>query len=234
MFKLRNLIKFRNNPKITNKIINNLEISKEDKKTLMEDLKSIETGSNVEDNLSKVERAFILDYDKFEEWDNIFSKVNSFKSCIVISDILPHIFENYSGGGYVNFEDIYRYNGSVGFTVSSLTCNNDETFNAIKDYMIEVPVDEFYGISNKRVYFCDKSKSKEMQLKEVKNIINELYPNIAEGEEVAIKGYIIYIPQAYDDFGCITHIKKENNKLLVRFYLNGGYSNLNFYDIDNL
>lgn len=32
MFKLRNLIKFRNNPKITNKIINNLEISKEDKK----------------------------------------------------------------------------------------------------------------------------------------------------------------------------------------------------------
>lgn len=168
-----------------------------------------------EDNLSKVERAFILNFDKRQEWEPIYSELTSFPSSIVISDLMTN-------NNYECFENISRRYGSIGFTVSSLTCDKDESFNTIKQYMIEVPVEDFYGLSNNnRVYFCRKDLSRDQYVEYVTKIIDEKFPNLKEGEEVVPKGYIIPVFALADDWGYITNIKKINNKYMVNGIRNG-------------
>lgn len=172
-------------------------------------------GDSSEDSLSKVERAFILDFDKRQEWEPVYLELTSFPSSIVISDLAEN-------NNYACFENIRRCYGSIGFTVSSLTCDKDESFNTIKQYMIEVPVEDFYGLSNNnRVYFCRRDLSRDQYVEYVTKIIDEKFPNLKEGEEVVPKGYIIPVFTAIDDWGYITNIKKINNKYMVNGIRNG-------------
>lgn len=181
----------------------------------MEDLKSIETGGNVEDNLSKVEKAYILDYTKnYDDYLNIMYDINSFSNSIVISDVSS--FNN----NYVSYNNVQRAYGAIGFTVSRLTCENDTFFQTVKPYMIEVPVKDFYNLSNNRIYFTKKDLSYQEQIEDVIQIINDKFPNLKEGEEIIPNGFIIYVPQKADDWGFIIAIKKTSQGYMIKYILN--------------
>lgn len=170
-----------------------------------------------EDNLSKVERAFIFDYTKnYEDYQNILLNIQPFNSCIVIVDMMSN------NNKYVNIEDIQRVYGMIGFTVSSLTCDNDDAFNTIKPYLIEVPVKDFYGLSNNnRIYFGRGDLSVDQQLEYMTKIIDEKFPNLKEGEEIVPNGYTIPILRVADNWGFIINIKKINNKYMIKYICNG-------------
>jgi hypothetical protein len=172
-------------------------------------------GDPVQDNLSKAERAFIFDYDKYADYLSSID-LEGFNSCIVAVNI------DAAYNKFTPVEQILRTHWILGFTVSSITCINDPKFNALIPYVIEVPVDEFYGYSdNQRVYFARRSDNKASQREYAKTLINKIYPNLQEGEEVPIKGYVIPLPGVADDFGCITHVMKEGNTYKVRALYNG-------------
>lgn len=198
-------------------VYNRYNLPKEDRAVLDKIINNHGDNENNEDNLSKVERAFIFDYTKnYDDYQNVLSNIESFNSCIVISDIYA------TNNKYVNIENLSRMYGAIGLTVSSLTCNNDDSFNAIKQYMIEVPVEDFYGLSNNnRVYFGREDLSADQQIEYITKIIDEKFPNLKEGEEIIPNGYIIPIPALADDWGFITKIKKINNIYMAKHIRNG-------------
>lgn len=207
-----------NNKVKPEKVFNRYNLDKKDRSDLNKIVNDYNNtdGGNTEDNLPKVERAFIFDYTKnYDDYTNVLSNIQQFNSCIVISDLQ---FNN----KYANFENIPRRLGSIGITVSSLTCDNDDNFNAIKPYLIEVPVKDFYGLSNNnRIYFRRNELSVNQQIEYITKIIDEKFPNLKEGEEIIPNGYIIPIPVAVDDWGFITNIKKINNRYMVKQVKNG-------------
>lgn len=198
-------------------VYNRYNLPKEDRAVLDKVINDHNNNNNenTEDNFSKVERAFIFDYTKhYDDYCFAFQNLQSFNSCIVIADMQLN--------KYVNIEDVRRVYEILGFTVSSLTCDNDNTFNTIKSYLIEVPVEDFYGLSNNnRVYFNRKDLSTEQQIEYITKIIDDKFPNLKEGEEIIPNGYIIPIPAHADDWGFITKIKKINNRYMAKHVKNG-------------
>lgn len=140
-----------------------------------------------------------------------------FPSSIVISDV------HSSNNKYVFYENLIRHNASIGFTVSTLTCDVDINFNTIKDFMVEVPVEDFYNLSNNnRVYFTKRNLSYQEQIEDIIRIINDKFPNLKDEEEVILNGYIISVPvKNFDDWGFITAIKKTSQGYMIKYVLNG-------------
>lgn len=158
----------------------------------------------IEDNLSKVEKAYILDYTKnYDDYRSFIEQYNLFPSCVTVADVL--VDQN-----YISFYHLARMFALIGFTVSTFRYENDSNFNAIKSYFIEVPVEDFYNLSNNhRVYFVKRNLSYQERLEDVIRIINDKFPNLKEEEEVIPNGYIIPLPlKSFDNWGVITAIKK--------------------------
>lgn len=194
-------------------VYNRYNLPKEDSAVLDKVINNNNSENN-EDNLSKVEIAFIFDYTKnYNDYCLAFQELQQFNSCIVIADMMSN--------KYINIEDIQRVYGMIGFAVSSLTCDNDNTFNTIKPYLIEVPIEDFYGLSNNdRVYFGREDLSADQQIEYITKIIDEKFPNLKEGEEIIPNGYIIPILRVAYDWGFITNIKKINNRYMIKYIHN--------------
>ena len=136
---------------------------------------------------------------------------------------------------YISFYHLPRIFALIGFTVSTFRYETDINFNAFKSYFIEVPVEDFYNLSNNhRVYFVNRNLSYQERLEDVIRIINDKFPNLKDGEEIIPNGYIISLPlKNLDDWGVITAIKKTSQGYMIKFIQNA-YACNEFVYIDQI
>lgn len=193
------------------KVFNRYNLDKKDRRDLSKIVNNYNNtnGGNTEDNLSKVERAFIINgnlYVQDNQYRNDFiaTNINKFSSIIdVSSDSNMYV--------YGTSEKMIRPNFILGFAVN---CNvidlDNEFFERCKEHFIEVPVAEYYNLgNNKRVYNLDKIANYKETAQKIVEILDTFEYN--SDSATFFEGYLIPIPATMDDWGFILRARKEEN-----------------------
>lgn len=208
-------------------VYNRYNLPKEDRVVLDRIINNHGDSENNEDNLSKVERAFIINGNLYkDDWqyssDFVSTNINKFSSIIDIrSDSSMYV--------YGTSEKMTRPNYVLGFTIN---CNvidlDNEFFERCKELFIEVPVAEYYNLGkNKRVYNLDKIANYRETTQKIVEILDTFEYN--SDFATFFDGYLIPIPSTMDDWGfIITARKEENNNGVLDYYVtainNGQYT----------
>ena len=195
-------------------------------------------GGNVENNLSKVERAFIIDFNKSTASYGIINEYTSFiEENLKYFSTLLHPYSTLNDARnksyYIVSQADYNYKGTLvmGFTINQYSSNIPiDFFTQVYNYCIEIPIDSYYNLSDdKRIYNLDITKTSKEQIIDIKKILDQF--NIKEGETQYLNGYIIPIFQKVDDWGYILAAKKTNSSYYIYEIRNGQY---NEYDLDEV
>ena len=224
--KLTDLIKYKNNTKVLHKSLLSSTFSKNDKKEYIKNVNNVE--GSAEDNLSKVERAFLIDLEKsVGQYGGIIENYTIFadENYKYFSTVL-YPFSNIDSirdrSHYiVSQSNISRAFMIMGFTINQYSSDIPTSFfEEVNNYCIEIPIDSYYNLSeDKRMYVLDIEKSKEEQYIYIKNILDEF--NIKEGETKNLNGYLIPVIQRFDDWGYIVSAKKTNSSYYITGIRNG-------------
>lgn len=213
IFRLKDLIDNKDNPKIIKKILDSTELSKLDKKDILNDLKGIKTNKE----------ELILDSDTikqkcyFVRMDNLLSFwINGIpQNELWYTELTRYIQYLSAAEGRFTISKPLEYD-MLGFRYN-IGLDDYDIPDEILEYFIEVPFTRFYDKNTN--FFCYGGDMIQNG-KELYKRFSKL--NLTEGEWFVPNGYIFMIPDIIaDDRGIIRTVRKVGDVFEIESYRNG-------------